>query len=53
MLALVGPPMTDPHTGYERAVLSDVQGGVWWLSAFLAAALGLSAELSARYGLNR
>ncbi|GAB4414264.1 MAG: hypothetical protein Kow00106_09310 [Anaerolineae bacterium] len=52
VLALVGPPMIDPHTGYERAVLSDVQGGVWWLSAFLVAALGLSAELSARYGLN-
>ncbi len=51
VLALVGPPMSDPHTGYERAVLSDVQAGVWWLATFLAAALGLSAELSARYGL--
>ncbi len=51
VLALVGPPMIDPHTGYERAMLSDVQAGVWWLAYFLAAALGLSAELSARYGL--
>ncbi len=51
VLALVGPPMSDPHTGYESAALGDIQGGAWWLAYFLAAALGLSAELSARYGL--
>jgi len=53
VVALAGPPLTDPHTGYECALLTDVQAGVWWLAYFVAAALGLVPELAARYGLGR
>lgn len=53
VLALVGPPMSDPHTGYESAILSDVQAGVWWLACFLAAASGLVPALAARYAVGR
>jgi putative aminopeptidase FrvX len=53
ILALSGPPMTDPHTGRETARLSDIQSGVWWLSYFLAAALNLVPELAPKYALGR
>ncbi|MBN1680230.1 MAG: hypothetical protein JW966_08050 [Anaerolineae bacterium] len=53
ILALVGPPMTDPHTGHERACISDIQNGAWWLSHFLIAALNLVPELTPRYALGR
>ncbi|NLX08828.1 MAG: hypothetical protein GXY36_04170 [Chloroflexi bacterium] len=53
ILALTGPPMTDPHTGHESARLSDVQAGAWWLACFLAAALDLVPALRERYALGR
>ncbi|MCD4684846.1 MAG: hypothetical protein K8S97_02785 [Anaerolineae bacterium] len=53
ILALTGPPMTDPHTGYEMATLSDVQAGVWWLTHFLAATLNLVPELAPTYALGK
>lgn len=51
ILALSGPPMTDAHTGHESAHVADIQHGAWWLAHFLAAALGLVPELTARYAL--
>jgi putative aminopeptidase FrvX len=53
ILALIGPPMTDPHTGYEAARLSDIQSSVWWLTYFVAATLNLVPELTPRYALGR
>lgn len=53
VLALTGPPMTDPHTGYEMAKLGDVQAGVWWLTYFLAATLNLVPELAPTYALGK
>jgi putative aminopeptidase FrvX len=51
MLALVGPPMTDAHTGHESARLRDVEHGVWWLAYFLIAALNVIPDLTPRYAL--
>lgn len=51
IMALTGPPMLDAHTGHESARLADVRGGAVWLAWFLAAALGLSPEVSAQYAL--
>jgi hypothetical protein len=45
--------MTDPHTGYEAARLSDIQSSVWWLTYFVAATLNLVPELTPRYALGR
>jgi hypothetical protein len=53
ILALIGPPLTDPHTGQESAHLNDVQNGVWWLTYFLAAVLNLDPDLTPRYALGR
>ena len=53
VLALVGPPITDPHTGFEAAQLGDIQGGAWYLAYFLAAMLGIAPEIAARYALRR
>ena len=53
VLALTGPPMTDPHTGHEAARLGDIQASAWWLAHFLAAALNLSPEIGRRYALGR
>jgi len=53
VLGLVGPPMTDPHTGHEAARLSDIQASAWWLAHFLAAALNIAPEIGQRYGLAR
>jgi putative aminopeptidase FrvX len=53
VLALIGPPVSDPHTGYESVQLGDIQDSVWWLSYFLAAALNLVPELTPRYALGR
>jgi putative aminopeptidase FrvX len=53
VLAMIGPPMADPHTGYESARLADIQSSVWWVSFFLAAALNLAPELAPRYSLGR
>lgn len=53
ILALIGPPATDPHTGYESAQLGDIQDSVWWLSYFLVTALNLVPELTPRYALGR
>ena len=51
VLALSGPPITDPHTGFEGAHLGDIQSGAWWLAYFLAATLGLAPDVSTRYAL--
>ena len=53
VLGLIGPPMTDPHTGHEAARLSDIQASAWWLAHFLAAALNIAPEIGQRYGLAR
>jgi putative aminopeptidase FrvX len=53
VLALTGPPLSDPHTGHEITHLGDIQNGVWWLAYFLAAALNLAPELTPRYALGR
>ena len=53
ILALIGPPSTDPHTGYESAQLGDIQDTVWWLAHFLIPALNLVPELTPRYALGR
>ncbi|MBN1201871.1 MAG: hypothetical protein JXJ20_08455 [Anaerolineae bacterium] len=53
VLALVGPPMTDPHTGYESARLTDVQSAVWGLLYLVAAVMNLAPDLIPRYGLGR
>ena len=53
ILALVGPPMTDAHTGHESAQLSDVQHGVQWLAYFLITALNVVPDLTPRYALGR
>jgi hypothetical protein len=51
ILGLIGPPLSEPHTGQERVNLADLQSGVWWLTHFLAATLNLAPELTARYAL--
>jgi hypothetical protein len=53
VLALIGPPSSDPHTGYESARLDDIQDSVWWLSYFVAAAINIVPELTPRYALGR
>jgi hypothetical protein len=53
ILALSGPPMRDAHTGHESANLSDIQGGVFWLSHFIPAVLNLVPEIVAEYALER
>jgi len=53
VLAMIGPPMTDPHTGHETARLSDIQDSVWWLAHFVIAALNMVPALAPRYGLGR
>ncbi len=51
VLALSGPPITDPHTGFEAAHLGDIQGGAWWLAYLLSALLGVAPEIAQRYAL--
>lgn len=53
ILALIGAPLTDPHTAHESARLGDLQAGVWWLTHYLAAVLRLAPELGPRYALGR
>ncbi len=53
IVGLCGPPMTDPHTGHEAAILGDMQSGAWWLAHFLAAVLGLAPDLVPLYALRR
>ena len=53
ILALIGPPSSDPHTGYESARLDDIQDTVWWLSYFVAAAINIVPDLTPRYALGR
>jgi putative aminopeptidase FrvX len=53
ILALIGPPSSDPHTGYESARLDDIQDTVWWLAYFVAAAINIVPELTPRYALGR
>jgi len=52
VLGMIGPPMTDPHTGQEMAMLSDVQDTVWWLSHFLPAVMNLAPALAPLYALD-
>ncbi len=51
ILGMIGAPMTDAHTGHERASLSDIPSTMWWLSHFTAAALALNPELVQYYAL--
>jgi putative aminopeptidase FrvX len=51
ILGLIGPPLSEPHTGQERVTVGDLQAGVWWLAHFLAATLNLAPALTACYAL--
>lgn len=53
VLALIGPPTSNPNTGYESAQIGDIQDSVWWLAYFLAVALNLVPELTPHYALGR
>jgi hypothetical protein len=53
VLAMIGPPMVNPHTVQESAHLRDLQHAIRWLTVYLAAALGVEAELNDRYALTR
>ncbi len=53
ILGMTGPPLSCLHAGQERGSLKDLQAGIWWLSAFLAAVLNLVPGVTARYALSR
>jgi len=53
VLGLIGPPLTDAHTGQESAMLGDVQASVWWLAHYVVTVLNLVPELTPRYALGR
>ncbi|MEZ4666336.1 MAG: hypothetical protein R3E39_00210 [Anaerolineae bacterium] len=52
ILGMIGAPLLEPHTGEERADLSDVRCAYQWLSYFALAAIGLDAQTSHAYALN-
>ncbi|MCC7446612.1 MAG: hypothetical protein IT324_04310 [Anaerolineae bacterium] len=52
ILGMIGAPMTDAHTGHERASLSDLPSAMWWLSHFTVAVLAINMELVQTYALN-
>jgi putative aminopeptidase FrvX len=49
ILGMIGAPMSDAHTGYERAHLADGQSAIWWLAHFTLATLALEPGLARRY----
>lgn len=51
ILGLVGIPASDIHTGNEKGNLSDLQGGILFLSHLIPIILGLSPTLAKRYQL--
>lgn len=51
VLAMIGPPMTDPHTDQERARLPDVQAAIRWLALFIGALL--TPDIQRQYALMR
>jgi len=51
ILGMIGAPMTDAHTGHERASLSDLPSAMWWLSHFTLVTLALNTELVQTYAL--
>lgn len=51
ILGLVGVPAADIHTGNEKGNLSDLLGGVLFLSHLIPIVLGLSPTLTKRYQL--
>jgi putative aminopeptidase FrvX len=51
ILGMIGPPMTDPHTGYERAQITDVQSAIRWLSYFAVATLSFDPAIRDKYAL--
>src|SRR5258708_727244 len=51
ILGMIGPPMTDPHTGEEPAYLSDVQSAMWWLACYAATTLIPTSDTTAKYAL--
>lgn len=51
ILGMIGPPMTDPHTGYERAQIADVQSAIRWLSYFATATLNLDPVMGHKYAI--
>jgi putative aminopeptidase FrvX len=53
VLAMIGPPMANPHTVQETAYLRDLQHGIRWLTLYLTAVLGVEPGLTARYALAR
>jgi hypothetical protein len=53
ILAMIGPPMANPHTVQETARLSDLQHTIRWLTLYLTAVLGTDEALNQAYVLNR
>jgi len=51
VLAMIGPPMSNAHTGDESASLADLPRSIRWLAHFVAAAIGLSDEIRQQYQL--
>lgn len=51
VLAMIGPPMTGPHTDQERARLPDVQAAIRWLALFIGALL--TPDIQRQYALTR
>lgn len=53
ILGMIGAPMTDAHTGHERAHIDDLAGAITWLATYTLAALRLSPALNDRFALHR
>jgi hypothetical protein len=53
VLAMIGPPMANPHTVQETAHLRDLQHSIRWLAVYLVAVLGVSPALNDGYALTR
>jgi hypothetical protein len=51
ILGMIGPPMTDPHTGEETARLADVQSAIWWLACYATTTLIPTSDTAAKYAL--
>lgn len=53
ILGMIGAPMTDAHTGHERAQLDDIPAAVTWLVYYTLAALRLVPDINQRYAFQR
>lgn len=53
ILGMIGAPMTDAHTGHERAHLVDVPAAITWLTYYTLAVLRTVPDINQRYALHR